>query len=122
MPRLIASPISILVPGGKQIDEYVGRVATSTASVSVARMRAPAGWSEPPQAPDFEEITLVLKGALRIEHAGGVLEVVAGQAVVTAAGERVRYLVDDEGADEGAEYVAICLPAFAPALAHREDT
>jgi quercetin dioxygenase-like cupin family protein len=118
MPRLIGSPVSIPVPGGKQIDEYVGRVATSTASVSVAHMRAPAGWSEPPQAPDFEEITLVLKGSLRIEYDDGVLEVAAGQAVVTAAGERVRYLVDD---DEGAEYVAICLPAFAPELAHRED-
>lgn len=117
MPRLIASPVSIPVPGGKQIDEYIGRVATSTSAVSVAHMRAPAGWSEPPQAPDFEEITLVLKGTLHIEHAGGTVEVAAGQAVIAAAGERVRYLVSDEGA----EYVAICLPAFAPDLAHRED-
>jgi mannose-6-phosphate isomerase-like protein (cupin superfamily) len=117
MPRLIASPVSIPVPGGKQIDEYVGRVTTSTSAVSVAHMRAPAGWSEPPQAPDFEEITLVLKGSLRIEHASGTLDVAAGQAVITEAGERVRYLVGD---DEGAEYVAICLPAFAPDLAHRE--
>ena len=117
MPRLIASPVSIPVPGGKQIDEYIGRVATSTSAVSVAHMRAPAGWSEPPQAPEFEEITLVLKGTLHIEHAGGTLEVATGQAVITAAGERVRYLASDEGA----EYVAICLPAFAPDLAHRED-
>lgn len=117
MARLIASPVSIPVPGGKTIDEYVGRVATSTPAVSVAHMRAPAGWSEPPQTPDFDEITLVLKGSLRIEHSGGVLDVVAGQAVITEAGERVRYSVSD---DDAAEYVAICLPAFGPDLAHRD--
>ncbi|MGH8890275.1 MAG: cupin domain-containing protein [Acidothermaceae bacterium] len=116
MPRLIAAPERIPVPGGKVIDEYVGRVATSTSSVSVAQMNAPAGWSEPAQTPEFAEITLVLKGSLSIEHEGGVLEVQAGQAVVTEAGERVRYFVGTEGA----EYVAICLPAFAPDLARRE--
>lgn len=117
MPRLIEAPARIPVPGGKLIDEYVGRVVSATSSVSVAHMRAPAGWSEPAQTPEFDEITLVLKGSLRIEHDGGQLNVAAGQAVITAAGERVRYLVGD-GAD--AEYVAICLPAFAPDLAHRD--
>jgi mannose-6-phosphate isomerase-like protein (cupin superfamily) len=117
MPRLIASPARIPVPGGKLIDEYVGRVASSTSSVSVAHMRAPAGWSEPAQAPDFDEITLVLRGSVRIHYDGGVLDVDAGQAVITTAGEQVRYAVGDDGA----EYVAICLPAFAPELAHRVD-
>jgi len=116
MPRLIAEPERIPVPGGKVIDEYVGRVATSTASVSVAHMQAPGGWSEPAQSPGFAEITLVLKGSLNVEHAGEVLEVQAGQAVMTEPGERVRYFVGIEGA----EYVAICLPAFAPELARRE--
>ncbi|MDQ1540920.1 MAG: hypothetical protein QOH29_1646 [Actinomycetota bacterium] len=117
MPRLIEAPARIPVPGGKLIDEYVGRVVSATSSVSVAHMRAPAGWSEPAQTPEFDEITLVLKGSLRIEHDGGRLDVAAGQAVITAAGERVRYVVGDR---EDAEYVAICLPAFAPDLAHRD--
>lgn len=117
MPELIAAPARIPVPGGKVIDEYVGRVVSSTSSVSVAHMQAPAGWIEPAQAPDFDEITLVLRGSVRVEHDGGTLEVKAGQAVITHAGERVRYSV---GA-EGAEYVAVCLPAFAPDLAHREE-
>jgi len=116
MPELVSAPARIPVPGGKIIDEYVGRVATSTSSVSVAHMQAPAGWSEPAQAPEFGEITLVLKGSVTIEHDGGTLDVSAGQAVLTSAGERVRYSV---GA-AGAEYVAICLPAFAPDLAHRD--
>jgi ethanolamine utilization protein EutQ (cupin superfamily) len=116
MPELVSAPARIPVPGGKIIDEYVGRVATSTSSVSVAHMQAPAGWSEPAQAPEFDEITLVLKGSVAIEHDGGTLDVSAGQAVLTRAGERVRYSV---GA-AGAEYVAICLPAFAPDLAHRD--
>jgi ethanolamine utilization protein EutQ (cupin superfamily) len=116
MPRLIEAPARIPVPGGKLIDEYVGRVVSATSSVSVAHMRAPAGWSEPAQTPEFDEITLVLKGSLRIEHDGGQLDVAAGQAVITTAGERVRYLVGDDDA----EYVAICLPAFAPDLAHRD--
>lgn len=117
MPTLIAEPSRIPVPGGKVIDEYVGRVASSTPSVSVAHMRAPAGWSEPAQTPEFDEITLVLRGSLLVEHDDGKLEVGSGQAVFTTKGERVRYSV---GAD-GAEYVAICLPAFSPQLAHRED-
>ena len=117
MPQLIASPSRIPVPGGKVIDEYVGRANSGTAEVSVAHMRAPAGWEEPAQAPDFDEVTLVLSGLVRVEHDGGTLEVAAGQAVLTRAGERVRYSVGDEGA----EYVAVCLPAFAPDLAHREE-
>ena len=117
MPTLIASPQRIPVPGGKVIDEYVGRVASATEAVSVAHMRAPAGWAEPAQAPDFDEMTVVLAGRLVVEHDGGQLEVRAGQAVITRTGERVRYRVGDEGA----EYVAVCLPAFAPELAHRED-
>jgi mannose-6-phosphate isomerase-like protein (cupin superfamily) len=117
MPQLIASPSRIPVPGGKVIDEYVGRASSSTPEVSVAHMRAPAGWEEPAQAPDFDEVTLVLAGSVRVEHDGGALDVAAGQAVLTRAGERVRYSV---GA-EGAEYVAVCLPAFAPEMAHRDE-
>jgi quercetin dioxygenase-like cupin family protein len=116
MPLLIPAPTRIPVPGGKVIDEYVGLVNTSTAAVSVAHMVAPAGWSERAQAPDFDEYTLVLRGAVLVEHDGGTTEVRAGQAVLTSAGERVRYLTGDEGA----EYVAICLPAFSPDAAHRD--
>ena len=117
MPRLIETPTTIPVPGGKVIEEYVGHVNTGTAHVSVAHMVAPPGWDEPAQTPEFEEITLVLRGTLLVEHDAGVLEVHAGQAVVTGAGERVRY---STGADGECEYVAICLPAFAPDLAHRD--
>lgn len=117
MPELVPAPTRVPVPGGKVIDEYVGRAATGTASVSVARMLAPAGWSEPPQTPDFDEVTVVLHGTVRVEHDGGTLEVGAGQAVLTRAGERVRYAVGPDGA----EYVAVCLPAFSPAAAHREE-
>src|SRR5215210_977030 len=112
MPQLIESPTRIPVPGGKVIDEYVGLATSGEAAVSVAHMKAPAGWDEPAQSPDFDEVTLVLAGLVRVEHDGGTLEVPAGQAVVTRAGERVRYSVGDEGA----EYVAVCLPAFAPDL------
>ncbi|MDP9416686.1 MAG: cupin domain-containing protein [Actinomycetota bacterium] len=117
MPQLIEAPTRIPVPGGKVIDEYVGRVNSATEAVSVAHMRAPAGWAEPAQAPEFDEVTLVLAGTVVVEHDGGRVEVRAGQAVLTRAGERVRYAVGDEGA----EYVAVCLPAFAPELAHRDD-
>lgn len=116
MPRLIEGPTRIPVPGGKVIDEYVGRVNSGTEAVSIAHMVAPPGWSEPAQAPDFDEYTLVLHGSVRVEHAGGSLEVRAGQAVLTPAGERVRY----QSGDEGAEYVAVCLPAFAPDAVHRD--
>lgn len=117
MPSLIESPTRIPVPGGKIIDEYVGRATTGTSAVSVARMKAPAGWDEPAQTPEFDEVTLVLAGSVVVEHDGGELVVPAGQAVVTRAGERVRYRVGDDGA----EYVAVCLPAFGPDLAHREE-
>jgi quercetin dioxygenase-like cupin family protein len=116
VPRLVAAPTRIPVPGGKTIDEYVGRVTTSTDSVSVAHMVAPAGWEEPAQTPEFEEITVVLRGTVLVEHDGGTLEVHAGQGVITHAGERIRYAT---GA-EGAEYVAVCLPAFGPDLVNRE--
>jgi ethanolamine utilization protein EutQ (cupin superfamily) len=116
-PQLIAAPTRIPVPGGKVIDEYVGRVTSADSAVSVAHMRAPAGWSEPAQTPEFDEVTLVLAGSVRVDHDGGTLEVGAGQAVLTRAGERVRYSVGESGA----EYVAVCLPAFAPEMAHRDD-
>jgi mannose-6-phosphate isomerase-like protein (cupin superfamily) len=117
MPQLIASPTRVPVPGGKIIDEYVGRATTGTPTLSVAHMKAPAGWDEPAQTPEFDEVTHVLAGTVVVEHGDGELVVPAGQAVVTRAGERVRYRVGDEGA----EYVAVCLPAFGPELAHREE-
>ncbi|HEX6498310.1 MAG TPA: cupin domain-containing protein [Micromonosporaceae bacterium] len=116
MAELIAKPTRIPVPGGKIIDEYVGRVNSGEAALSVAHMVAPPGWAEPAQQPDFDEYTVVLRGALVVETGGEALEVRAGQAVVTRAGERIRYRVGDEGA----EYVAICLPAFSPETAHRD--
>jgi quercetin dioxygenase-like cupin family protein len=117
VPQLVPAPTRIPVPGGKTIDEYVGHVTTGTPEVSVAHMVAPAGWSEPAQTPAFDEITVVLRGTVLVEHDGGVLEVAAGQAVITRAGERVRYST----AADGAEYVAVCLPAFAPDLARRDE-
>ncbi len=116
MPRLIPSPTSIPVPGGKQIDEYVGSVNTGTDGVSIAHMRAPADWREPFQTPAFDEYTVVLRGVLRVEHEGGHTDVAAGQAVLTAAGERVRY-----STLEACEYVAVCLPAFTLERVERED-
>ena len=115
MPELVSAPVRVPVPGGKLIDEYVGRASTGSEAVSVAHMRSPAGWEEPAQRQDFDEVTLVLAGAVHVEHDGGVLEVPAGSAVLTRAGERVRYTTPD-----GAEYVAVCLPAFAPDTVHRE--
>jgi mannose-6-phosphate isomerase-like protein (cupin superfamily) len=116
MPRLITSPTSIPVPGGKVIEEYVGAVNTQTDGVSIAHMRAPADWQEPFQTPEFDEYTLVLAGSLRIEHDGGHTDVTAGQAILTGAGERVRY-----STLEACDYVAICLPAFTPDRVQRED-
>lgn len=125
MPRLIQSPTRIAAAGNKPklIDEYLGRVNSGSAHVSVARMRSPEGWVEPAQTPEFEEHTLVLSGLLRVEYgAPGVaprsIDVRAGEMVSVPAGERVRYSTPEPG---GAEYVAICLPAFAPGLVHRED-
>jgi quercetin dioxygenase-like cupin family protein len=117
MPELIETPHRIPVPGGKVIEEFVGRVATGSEGVSVARMQAPAGWDEPAQRPEFDEVTLVLAGEVVVEHDGGVTRVPAGQAVLTRAGERVRYSVGPDGA----QYVAVCLPAFSPGTVHRED-
>lgn len=119
MPSLIAAPTVIQAAGNKpkQIEEFAGRVNTGHDAVSVARMVSPEGWVEPGQRPDFEEITVVLRGMLRVEHEGGVLEVRAGQAVVTRPGEWVRYGSPGPG---GAEYVAVCLPAFSPATVHRD--
>lgn len=119
MPKLIAAPTVIEAAGNKpkRIEEYVGRVNSGHAAVSIARMVSPAGWEEPAQRPEFEEITLVLRGMLRVEGVDGVLDVQTGHAVVTAPGEWVRY--SSPGTD-GAEYVAVCLPAFSPATVHRE--
>jgi quercetin dioxygenase-like cupin family protein len=116
MAELFPTPTRIPVPGGKVIDEHVGRVNSGTEHVSVAHMVAPANWSEPAQTPEFDEVTLVLRGSVVVEHDDGRIEVSAGQAVITRSGERVRYLVGDDGA----EYVAVCLPAFDPDLAHRD--
>ena len=119
MPRLIESPAVIRAAGNKpkRIEEYAGRVNTGHASASVAKMTSPEGWVEPGQRPEFEEITVVLSGMLRVEHEGGSLDVRAGQAVVTAPGEWVRYSTPEPG---GAEYVAVCLPAFSPDTVHRD--
>jgi len=119
MPQLIATPTIIESAGNKpkRIEEYAGRVNSGHAAVSVARMVSPVGWQEPGQRPEFEELTIVLRGRLHVEYEGGTLDVRAGQAVVTRPGEWVRYSTPDEG---GAEYVAVCLPAFSPDTVHRD--
>lgn len=119
MPRLIDAPVRVTAAGNKPklIDEFVGVVNSGHQHVSVARMQSPGGWLEPGQRPSFEEITVVLRGLLRVEHEQGVLDVRAGQAVVTAPGEWIRYSTPEA---DGAEYVAICLPAFTPATVHRD--
>ncbi len=119
MPKLIERPARVEAAGRppKRIDEFVGRVNSGHDHVSVAHMRSPGGWSEPGQRPDFEEITLVLKGLLKVEHEDGVMEVTAGQAVVVRPGEWVRYSTPEPA---GAEYVAVCLPAFSLEAAHRD--
>jgi len=121
MPRLIESPTVIQAAGNlpKRIEEYAGRVNSGDKRVSVARMVSPEGWVEPGQRPEFQEITVVLHGLVHVEHEGGALDVRAGQAVVTAVGEWVRYSSPDPG---GAEYVAVCLPAFAPDTVHRDPS
>jgi mannose-6-phosphate isomerase-like protein (cupin superfamily) len=119
MPTLIPSPTRIEAAGNKPklIDEYIGRVNSSTNSASVAHMRSPGGWVEPGQTPEFDEFTVVLRGTLRVEHRDGSLDVHAGQAVITHKGEWVRYSTPG---DEGAEYIAVCLPAFSPATVNRD--
>lgn len=104
------------MPGGKLIDEHVGRVNSGDEAISIARMVAPPNWAEPPQTPAFTEYTVVLNGSLTVEHAGGVTEVTAGQSIITPAGEKVRYSVGEAGA----EYIAVCLPAFSPQTANRD--
>jgi mannose-6-phosphate isomerase-like protein (cupin superfamily) len=120
MPRHIEKPTRITAAGNKPklIDEYVGRVNSGTGALSIAHMRSPGGWSEPRQRPQFTEYTVVLAGMLRVEHEGGAIDVRAGQAVIAEAGEWVRYSTP---LAEGAEYVAVCLPAFSPDTVHRED-
>jgi ethanolamine utilization protein EutQ (cupin superfamily) len=120
MPQLIDTPSRVEAAGTKPklIDEFVGRVNTDEARVSIARMQSPEGWVEPGQRPEFDEWTLVLDGTLSVEHEGGALDVRAGQAILVRGGEWVRYSTPYAG---GAEYVAVCLPAFSPDTVHRDD-
>ncbi|MEI2581318.1 cupin domain-containing protein [Scytonema sp. PRP1] len=120
MPQLIPQPNRIEAAGNKPklIDEYIGRVSTQTAAVSIAHMRSPGGWIEPGQKPDFDEFTVVLKGMLRVEYEGGQMDVQAGQAVIARAGESVRYSTPTQ---EGAEYISVCLPAFSPETVNRDS-
>ena len=120
MPTLISNPTVIAAAGNKpkRIEEFAGRVNSGHSQVSVARMVSPEGWVEPGQRPEFEEITIVLKGTLRVEHEAGTMDVGIGQAVVAHPGEWVRYSSPEPG---GAEYVAICLPAFSVDTVHRDD-
>jgi len=119
MPEFIAAPSIIEAAGTKpkRIEEYAGRVNTAHQSVSVARMVSPSGWEEPGQRPEFEEITVVLNGTLRVEYEGGALEVSAGQGVITRRGEWVCYSTPGAA---GAEYIAVCIPAFSPNTVHRD--
>lgn len=120
MARLITGPTKIEAAGNKPklIEEYIGRVNSDTAAVSIARMKSPSGWVEPGQTPEFDEYTVVLRGTLQVETRAGTLEVHAGQAVITPGGEWVRY---SSPAEEGAEYIAVCLPGFSPATVHRDE-
>lgn len=119
MPQIIEKPTRITAAGNKPklIDEYAGRVNNGEERLSIAHMRSPGGWIEPGQRPEFDEYTVVLRGVLRVDFEGGSLDVRAGQAVLTRGGEWVRYSTPDE---EGAEYIAVCLPAFSPATVHRD--
>ena len=120
MPVLITGPTAITAAGNKpkRIEEYAGLVNSGHRQLSLARMVSPEGWVEPGQTPEFEEITLVLAGMLRVEYRTGALEVRAGQAVVTKPGEWVRYSTPEP---RGAEYIAVCVPAFSPATVHRDE-
>jgi mannose-6-phosphate isomerase-like protein (cupin superfamily) len=119
MPTLIAKPTRIEAAGNKPklIDEHIGRVNTKTGEVSIAHMRSPGGWVEPGQTPEFDEFTVVLKGMLRVQHRAGTMDVQAGQAVIAHKGEWVQYSTP---LPEGAEYIAVCLPAFSPQTVHRD--
>lgn len=120
MARLISKPTIIAAAGNKPkiIEEYFGRVNSKTENVSIARMKSPGGWIEPGQTPEFDEFTVVLKGKLVVETKTETFEVEAGSAILTHAGEWVRYSTPS---DDGAEYLAVCAPAFSPELVHRED-
>ncbi len=117
MPTLISAPKRIEAAGNKPklIDEYIGHVNSKTEAVSVAHMRSPEGWVEPGQTPEFDEYTIVIKGMLRVTHKGGQVDVSAGQAVIAHAGEWIQYSTPN-----GAEYIAVCLPAFSPNTVHRD--
>jgi mannose-6-phosphate isomerase-like protein (cupin superfamily) len=118
MPQFIEAPVIVTAAGNKpkKIEEYAGRASTGHTQVSVARMVSPGEWLEPAQTPDFEEITVVLRGMLRVESSDGIVEVRQGQAIITKPGETVRYSTPDP---EGADYIAVCLPAFSPDTVHR---
>jgi mannose-6-phosphate isomerase-like protein (cupin superfamily) len=120
MPTLISQPTKIEAAGNKPkiIEEFIGRVNSNESRLSVAKMKSPGGWVEPGQTPQFDEFTVVLKGMLRVKHKGGEIDVKAGQAIIAHAGEWVQYSSPEA---EGAEYVAICLPAFSPATVHRDE-
>jgi len=120
MPTLVAQPTRIAAPGNKPklIDEYIGQVNSDTAGVSIAHMRSPQGWEEPGQTPEFDEFTVVVEGMLRVRHKEGVVDVAAGQAVIAHRGEWIQYSTPAEG---GAEYVAVCLPAFSMNTVHRDE-
>jgi ethanolamine utilization protein EutQ (cupin superfamily) len=119
MPTFISQPTRVTAAGNKPklIDEYVGRVNSKTSAASVAHMRSPQGWEEPGQKPEFDEFTIVLKGMLRVQHEDGALDVNAGQAVIAHRGEWVKYSTPQDG---GAEYIAVCLPAFSMDTVHRD--
>jgi mannose-6-phosphate isomerase-like protein (cupin superfamily) len=121
MPMLISTATQITAAGNKPklIHEYIGRVNSQTEALSIARMQSPSGWVEPGQSPEFDEYTVVLAGMLRVTHRDGVLDVRAGQAVITRRGEWVQYSTPEP---EGAEYLAVCLPAFSPATVHRDGS
>ena len=120
MPQFIAGPTVIQAAGNlpKRIEEFVGRVNSQTDAVSVARMTSPSGWVEPGQTPEFDEYTVVLRGTLHVDTRDGAFDVNAGQAIITRRGEWVRYSTPGP---QGAEYVAVCLPAFSPATVHRDE-
>ena len=119
MPRIIPRPSIIEAAGHppKKIEEFIGRVNSGDEAVSIARMTSPGGWVEPGQTPEFDEYTVVLRGSLQVESREGILQVNAGQAIITRAGEWVRYSTPGE---EGAEYIAVCLPGFSPSIVHRD--
>jgi mannose-6-phosphate isomerase-like protein (cupin superfamily) len=120
VPTRIAAPTRVEAAGNKPklIEEYIGRVNSGSAGVSVAHMRSPGGWQEPGQTPEFEEYTVVLRGTLRVEHRGGMFDVRAGEAVVAHPGEWIRYSTPEA---DGAEYIAVCVPAFSPDTVHRDE-